>query len=238
MIKRLAATVFLLLASDALADAPEWSYSGDDDEWAAASKDFAACSIGTSQSPVNISYTTLSDLPTLAFHYADTSAHIAMLDRTLVVTLKEGGTLTLDKNKYRFTQIRFHTPSEHPVLGKNYPLEIHLIHRDENGKILIVAVLAELGDENAALQAILAGISDKTPELSLNAKALIPQASGYYAYTGSLSWPPCTEGVEWRILKKTITVSQPQFKQLAQLLSRNARLPQPVYMRTIFESKD
>ena len=102
-----------------------------------------------------------------------------------------------------------------------------------------VAVFADAGTSNPALQTILGHVADNTwlTDISFNPQDLIPKKQGYYAYTGSLTVPPCTEGVEWRILKEPITVSQDQLKALEKITGRNARLPQPAYMRTISETE-
>jgi len=239
---RNSACLALLLTAPAIAaETTAWNYgagANNDEGWGELSPEFASCEIGTSQSPIAITFTKIADLPPLKFDYTDTQANIAMRDHTLTVNLENPGTLTIGKDNYHLTQIRFHSPSEHPIRDEDYPLEIHLIHRNEKGQILIVAIMAQFGEENPALSAILAHMKDPTASSTLNPKSLLPQTPGYFSYTGSLTWPPCTEGVEWRILKTPITMSLEQFQPLVKYLQRNARLPQPVYMRTVLESKD
>ena len=222
-----------------------WSYgagANNDEGWALLSPEFAPCTIGTSQSPVSISYTTVSDLPELSFHYSTVTAQLDHKDHTLVIAPSGDNTVTIDHHDYHLVKIKFHSPSEHPILDQDYPMEIHLIHQDENKKILIVAVLVDYGSANDALKAMLPHIFEKTAELTINLNALLPTPEdskplGYYAYSGSLSSPPCTEGVEWRVLKTPITMDRDQFVPLTRVLQRNARLPQPLYLRTISETK-
>jgi carbonic anhydrase len=234
----------LLLPLSGMADdtAPAWSYgagANNDEGWGELSPGYAVCEIGTSQSPVVIAYTTIADVPPLSFHYGKSTAHMHKKEGTLVITIDGDNTLTIGEQTYHLMEIRFHTPSEHSVQGKNYLLETHFIHKDDKGKILIVAVFANYGESNAAIQVILDGIkTNPAAELAFDPNLLMPERKGYYAYSGSLSWPPCTEGVEWRVLKTPVSVSKEQFKVLASLLQRNARLPQPLYLRTITESTD
>lgn len=227
---------------EATAETPAWNYGevGDGDEgWGELSPDYAPCTIGTSQSPINISYTTLADLPKLAFHYVNEDALLATKDHTLVVTptgkstLSIGGTTT-----YTLNEIRFHSPAEHSVLSQSAFLEVQLIHKDPEGKLLIVASLANVGGDNTAMEAITEALSAHKTTARFSAEGLVRDASGYFAYSGSLTWPPCTEGVQWRILKQRISISQTQFHILTALLGRNARLPQPVYLRSVQESRN
>ena len=225
------------------AQAQNWSYDGDQnnqDEWATLDKAYAACGNGTRQSPVQIGITQKEHLPMLVFHYGDTKALVRQKEYTLRADI--GGYLTLVENDktYRLTQLRLHTPSEHMVLGRFWPVEIQLIHKDESGKMLIVAVFAEAGASNAGMQSLLDHLPDKTSssDISFNPQAFIPPKPGHYAYTGSLTIPPCTEGIEWRVLKQPVTVSQSQIMALEKITGRNSRLPQPIYVRTILETSE
>ena len=233
----------LLLMPNAAQAAPVWGYMGggnDDEGWGTLTPDFALCDTGTNQSPVGIAGAKKSAVSQLDISYHRTQMQMEKKDRTLVLSIPEGGTLSDEGHLYKLKEIRIHTPAEHEVIGQLYPAELHLIHHDANGKILILAVFMDFAPEgNTALQAIV----DKAPHkaqsvvpLTLNPNDLLPKKRGYYSYSGSLSWPPCSEGVEWRVLKEPTALSQAQMQALGALLGRNARLLQPLYLRTVKET--
>ena len=236
-----------VLANDATPHKPSaFNYDGtqaSDEGWGELSANNAACEIGTSQSPINISYTTIADLPKLKFDYRLSNSHIENKENTLVITPDEKNTLSVDGHDYQLKEIRLHSPSEHTVLDKPYALEIHLIHKDGKGQILIVAVFSEADEEQdneafAMLSEHLPGNTTEISETVLNITKLLPKKMGYFSYTGSLTWPPCTENVQWRVLKNPISFTSQQFHKLVGILKRNSRLVQPVYMRTVSETKD
>jgi carbonic anhydrase len=226
------------------ADNPIWSYGGlgnDEDNWPGLAKNYITCEIGTQQSPVVIAYTDRKHMPPLDIHYAKTPVHIVKKDYTLVIETGHDNMLNDGGHRYRLQEIRMHTPAEHHVLGMTLPLELQFIHKNDKGKILILSQLVDLGQANAAFQPILDHAPEndaQTGKAMLDLPTLLPKDRGYFAYTGSLTTPPCSEGVEWRILKYVIEISKDQQRQLAHFIGRNSRLPQPVYMRTIKETDD
>ena len=226
-------------AADAL---PAWNYLGganDDEDWGLLSPNYATCTLGTAQSPVAIDAAKPSSILPMQFAYKLSNVITQRRELALIVQFSEGNHLRSEGSDYGLKQIRFHTPSEHVVKGKNMPLEIHFIHESTDHEVLIVAVQAELGQANTALQSIIEQLPEKgTPEKKtvFDPNGLLPQKRGYYAYTGSLSWPPCTENVQWRVMKETITLSHEQINAIGKLLGRNARLLQPLYLRSITET--
>jgi carbonic anhydrase len=230
-----------LLSLAPMAQAQIWSYDKDEnnqDEWGSLAKDYEICESGKQQSPVQISFTQKANVPALVFHYGEVKAKLEQKDYTLAADIEGSNTLVDNGKTYKLAQLRLHSPSEHTVLGKFWPLEIQMIHQDAEGKTLILSVFAEVGQENAALQAILDHAPDKkaVSVASFNPQALLPPTPGYYAYTGSLTIPPCTEGVEWRILKQPISISHNQLLAVDKITGRNARAAQPIYVRTVIES--
>lgn len=237
--------MFLAAAPAMAAEAPGWSYDNDytgQEEWGLIDKAYAACSIGTQQSPIHISRTEMAALPDLKFTYKKAAATVQNIGYTPEITFPKHEPL-LEENGERFVlqSIQFHTPSEHTVKEKFYALEIHLLHRDVRGNLLIVAVLVNMETALAGFDRVLSSVS-KTPgekrSLTFDPSVFLPVYRGYYAYDGSLTHPPCTEGVKWRVLKSAISVSKEQLIALSDITGRNARLTQPVYMRTVKESKD
>jgi carbonic anhydrase len=235
----------LAAAEQAAPDSPPWQYNAganDDEGWGELSKDYATCTLGNNQSPVGIDYTTKSTMPLLNINYHSSAARMQLKEKTVVMTFKGKNTLTDQGHAYQLVQIRMHTPAEHSVSDRVYPLEIQLIHQDSKGAFLILSILAKVGNNgDQDLQPILDNFPNKSgaaTELAFNPEKLLPLPKGYYAYTGSLSWPPCTENVEWRVFKQPVTISKPQLKVVADVLGRNARLLQPLYLRTIKETID
>jgi carbonic anhydrase len=223
----------------------KWSYDKDytgQEEWGLLTKEFAACDIGTHQSPIHIGRTEISyALPELEFFYfpAKTTARDAGYTLKLY-THDERLTLTEGNKRYILHDVHFHTPSEHIIKDKFYALEIHLVHQDMAGSMLVVSVFADMDTPLKDMDFLLDHSPTKANEdvpVAFNPAMFLPESKEYYAYTGSLTTPPCTEGVQWRIMKEPISISKQQLVRLSEHTARNARLTQPVYMRTVYESK-
>ncbi len=217
-----------------------WGYQGggnDDEGWGTLSHDFITCDTGNNQSPVAINEPKQSAMPPLDVHYHSATMSMERKDRTIVITMTGAGYLEDSGKRYKLIEMRMHSPAEHEVVGEVKPAEIHLIHKSADGKILILGIFADIrAKENPALQLILDKAPAKTgikPLVTFNPADLLPESKGYYAYTGSLSWPPCTEGVEWRVMKDDMAITQGQMKAIGKLLGRNARLLQPLYLRPV-----
>ncbi len=224
------------------AHATFWNYDGlktGQGDWENLDPTFAKCGSGNAQSPISITHTQTEKLPALQFSYTPSKTTFS-LDRYTVVstpqgelTFKEGGA------SYRLKEMLLRTPSEHDVQGMFYPMELQLVHEGADKKLLIVAIFIKSGASNVALQSIIdhypKNINDITNS-EIDWAKLLPANLAYYAYSGSISYPPCTEGVEIRLLKNIITASEDQLRALAEKLGRNARAAQPILMRTIHES--
>ena len=228
-------------------DPNEWTYDGEDnnqDHWGELSVDYAPCLLGIEQSPVDIAYTDVSPtLPVLATLYTATPMHAYYRNNTLELDVEgKGNVLSLDKQTYYLKKITFHSPAEHTVRSKFAYGEIELLHEDAHGKILIISTLLSMGEVRSnALDVVLQQMPNKhlpgdTVSLTLDPSELLPEKRGYYAYEGSLTTPPCTEHVQWRVLKNPLVATEIQLRELAKYLGRNARTVQPVYNRIITET--
>lgn len=244
----LATLLTFILPHAALAAAEEapgsWTYDGDQngqEEWASLSQNYITCEIGTAQSPVRIGSTQTAKLPELVFQYKPAKAHMRFLEHALEITVDDAQVLVDNGHRYALKNIRFHSPSEHMVRGVAYIAEIEFMHLDANGNRLMLSVFVEPGNQaNEALKDALDHAPDrsgKAYDFTFDPGTLLPQAHGYFSYTGSMTVPPCKEGVEWRVLMQPISLSENQISQVTRIVDRNARLPQPVYMRTIKESQ-
>jgi carbonic anhydrase len=218
-----------------------WSYTGDTgpQRWAELSPDYAACGIGVNQSPVDVIDTVDAQLVPLEFDYRSHSIDIVNNGHTLQINAEPGSTLKIRSETFRFEQLHFHSPSEHRIDGELFPLEAHLVHRDERGFLAVVAVLFREGAWNEELESI----GKVAPEAGHSAPldrdfetlALHRNHRSYYRYNGSLTTPPCTEGVRWYILKTAETISQEQADNYVGLIGKDARGPQPLNARLILE---
>lgn len=232
----------LTFSSGAEADNVAWTYDEDytgQDEWGYLSKEFEACAKGMAQSPIQISYTRPSSLPPMELNYRVSNSRVSHNGHTLAITTDEENTVSINDEVYRLQSIELHTPGEHTVRDAFYLIEIEMLHKSASGKMLMVSVLGNVGKKNPAFQSLLDVAPEKPGMASarVDIRGLLPASYGYYAYSGSLTSPPCTEGVEWRVFKQPIEISQEQLLKIGELVGRNARLVQPVYMRTIRETE-
>lgn len=224
--------------------APHWSYEGKEDpkHWGSLDPAFATCKMGHSQSPIDIRQPKLADLPELKFEYKAVPLSIVNNGHTIMVNYAPGSTLTVGNKIYSLKQFHFHHPSEEHINGKGFDMVGHLVHADLDGHLVVVAVLFKAGVANPLLEILWKNIpseKNKTVELStvpVNVEDLIPSQHGYYTYSGSLTTPPCTEGVTWYILKSTSSLSNEQLATIEKLYPHDNRPTQKLNHREILES--
>lgn len=239
----------LVLALFAIAPAAHaadahWSYKGAEgpSHWAQLDPHFAECAAGHAQSPIDIRKPVRqAGLPDLAFDYRDVPLRIVNNGHTVQVNEDGGGALTIGDHAYTLAQFHFHTPSEERVNGKPYDMVAHLVHKDAAGQLAVVAVLFKKGARNDALATVLdnmpiaAGPEHAVTGRSFNAANLLPARHGYYHFTGSLTTPPCSEGVAWYVMNTPVEVSAAQLRQLHLLYRHNNRPVQPLHGREVVE---
>ncbi|MCP3144414.1 carbonic anhydrase [Pyxidicoccus xibeiensis] len=204
----------------------------------------AMCATGQQQSPIALVTANAVQQPTAvpAFHYHTSHVHMANTGHTVEFAYDVGSTVTLGANEYKLKQFHFHTPSEHTKNGVQYPLELHLVHTDVNGNAaLVVGVLIQTGATNAALFNAFQHLPKHQGEASapvgalINASALLPHNKSFFHYAGSLTTPPCSEGLKWYVMKHPIEMSDAQiaaYQRLAHLNPGN-RPVQPLHGRTV-----
>ena len=173
------------------------------------------------QSPIDITGYVTGGAPTLSFEYDGSADHLLNTGEFVKVTYKDGGSILLDGHTYRLAEAHTHNPSEHTVDGERFALEMHLVHSRESGEIAVVGILFRQGESNPAIQVIIAAAPRRgetaKPVSGMEASDFLPAGGGYYSYTGSLTTPPYTEGVEWRVMSEVSEVSEEQVRQLAAL---------------------
>jgi carbonic anhydrase len=225
---------------------PHWGYEGEAGpaHWSELDPAFSACASGKYESPIDIEAAEPSDLPPLRFDYKASPLTIVDNGHTIMATYAPGSTLTVGDARYELLQLHLHHPSEGTVHGKTSAMEVHLVHKDAKGHLAVVAVLLDQSGPNPVIEKLLANLpTDKgktatIASVSIDAGALLPASRGYYTFAGSLTTPPCTEGVTWYVLKSPMEVSQEQLAGFAKLYPMNARPVQPLHGRKILATRD
>ena len=226
----------------AAAPAPQlgWSYAGEGapSRWSKLSDDYGLCEQGQRQSPIDIRDGIGVDMEPIGFDYRTAPFRILDTGRTIQVGANEGGSIKVMGRTYRLTQIHFHHPAEERIDGRSFEMSMHLEHRDEAGRLAVVAVLMERGEEHPVIQTFwnhlpLETNNELASTTPVNLSQLLPEARDYYAYMGSLTTPPCTEGVLWLVMKQPLRISAEQLAIFARLYPNNARPLQAVKGRLI-----
>jgi carbonic anhydrase len=242
VVRRIALATICLAGAPALASDAHWGYGkehGGPAHWSELSPDFATCRVGKHQSPIDIHGAKKAALPAIQFGYAPAEPKVVNNGHTVQVTVAPGSTITVGDHSYELQQFHFHHPSEEAVNGKHTPLVAHFVHKDPEGKLAVVAVLFDVGAPSAALAPIFAklpaeaGTEVALADVKLDPAAVLPAKHGYYEFEGSLTTPPCSEGVRWLVLQQHATVSKEQLGAFKKLYPANARPVQPLNGRPI-----
>ena len=222
---------------------PHWGYGGEAGpiRWAEMSPEWAACGTGSRQSPIDIRSGIKVDLEPIGFDYKPTGFSIIDNGHTIQVNLGAGNHITIGGRMFELVQFHFHRPSEERINGRAYDMVAHLVHRDANGKLAVVAVLIERGAARKLVQTVWNNLPLEKNETVTAAGAMdmndiLPVKREYFTYMGSLTTPPCSEGVLWMVLKDPVTISQEQIDIFARLYQMNARPIQATAERLIKES--
>ena len=224
-----------------------WSYEGKTgpQAWGKLKPEFSTCANGKRQSPIHIedAITLQGPADPIQFNYQPSKGVVVNNGHTVQVDVTGDNTLTTRDTTYKLVQFHFHHPSEEQINQKTYPMVAHLVHRNEQGQLAVVAVLFNVGTANSLIHKVWtympldANDSVRMPEGLVNLNELLPRDQRYYQFMGSLTTPPCTEGVLWMIFKQPVTVSAEQLKLLGQLFPNNARPVQPVNGRPVREAQ-
>src|SRR5262245_41808158 len=242
----------VLVAAASLSAAPawpqehhEWDYGKQHGpaHWGDLKPEFAACKTGHHQSPIDIRAAVKADLPPIEFGYSPSPLRIVDNGHTTMATYAPGSSIRVGDKRYELKQLHFHRPSENKVQGRAYDMEAHLVHADASGRLAVVAVLLQTGQENALVRELWNDVpAEKEKEavredVKIDATLLLPAGRGYYTFEGSLTTPPCSEDVTWLVLKQPVQVSAEEVAQFAKLYPNDARTPQPLHGRVVRESR-
>ena len=239
--------VLSLLALGACRSAPageaDWSYRGETgpQHWGDLKPEYALAKTGRQQSPIDIRPASAfpRDAAPIEVTYEPTTMEVLNNGHTIEDDYHGGGSIRVDGHEYALAQFHVHTPSEHTVDGRHFPMEMHLVHRDADGNLAVVAVLIAEGERNAALARLEPHVpaepcrSDPVEGVQVNAAELLPPSLASYRYSGSLTTPPCTEGVAWFVLRQPIEASQDQLARFHGIMGDNNRPTQPLNDRRL-----
>jgi carbonic anhydrase len=221
-----------------VAEPAHWSYDGDNgpESWSGLDTDFAACSAGVDQSPIDLPAT----VPATSTGIELTAEKAAgdVFDTGHAVEFESDGkgeTLTFAGDEYRLQQMHAHVPSEHTVNGQPAAAELHLVNADAAGHLLVLGILVTEGEASEALVPFIdaARHAADVEDVTLDVSAMLPASLENYEYSGSLTTPPCTEDVQWVVLGTPVSMSATQLATLADAHSHNARPTQPVGERVV-----
>ena len=226
---------------EAAHEATHWDYegAGAPDKWANLAPENAVCASGSTQSPVDIAATQPGLPGRTNIKWQPAPLNVINNGHTIQADVTDGGTIEIDGVPYTLVQFHFHTPSEHTVAGKQFPMETHFVHKNAKGELAVIGVLHEAGATNDALAAIWAALPKSTEEkkalAKFDASAVLPRNRAMYRYAGSLTTPPCTEGVRWQVIQAPTTVSDAQVKAFNAIIKPNARPVQPLKARDLLK---
>ncbi len=228
----------------------EWGYSGDGDpaHWGDLKPEFFMCRDGKNQSPVNIQKSSTIQaigLEDIEFHYVTGATEAVNNGHTIKVSVAPGSYIKVDGIEFELKQFHFHSPSENEIDGKNFPIEAHFVHASKDGELAVVAVMYEESKENKVLKKICNKIfshAHKAANCALTSRdinSLLPVNKAYYRFDGSLTTPPCSEGVRWLVLQNYPQVSAQQAERFTNVMMKghNNRPVQPLNARKILKNK-
>lgn len=244
-INLLAILTLVLLPIDLIAkeEKIQWNYLGNTgpENWGNLSKKYALCNQGERQSPINIVSPFSAKKSVLDLNYSDFKLSMINTHHTIKIDVNsQAQELQVNGEKYSLLQVHIHSPSEHIIDGKSFPLELHLVHQNASGGLAVVGVMFELGTESDGLKFWIPhlpkNVGSKSQQVTVELNKFLPKNLSYYHYQGSLTTPPCSEGVQWYVLQHHITASAAQIKALKDIMGENNRPVLPLNKRTIVKA--
>ena len=220
-----------------------WSYEGESGpaNWSKINVDWAKCGNGSRQSPIDIRDGMKVELEQISFDYHPSSFNVVDNGHTVQVGVSGGNYITVQNRMFELQQFHFHRPSEERINGKAFEMVVHLVHRDAEGRLAVLALLLERGAPQATIQTVwnnlpLEKFETMQPTILLDPAEMLPARRDYYTYMGSMTEPPCSEGVLWLVMKQPVQASPAQMALFSRLYPLNARPVQSGNGRIIKES--
>lgn len=225
---------------------PHWGYTGSSGplHWGDLDASYHDCKAGKRQSPIDFQTDSsthgISDAG-IYMDYHEVELDIINNGHTIQVNITDGNEAIINGKRYALLQFHFHAPSEHTIDGKPVPMEVHLVHRADDGELAVLGVMIKVGKWNRIIHRLWkhmppeANGRNRMKKVKVNAIGLLPKSKAHYHYLGSLTTPPCTQIVEWYVLKEPIEIDASQLKQFHRLYDANARPVQSVNKRPVLE---
>ena len=218
---------------------PHWGYTGlmGPSMWGDLNPEYVLCKDGKNQSPVDLVFSRPVTKRNIEFTYSSSPLRVINNGHTIQINMDKGSSASVDSKFYELMQVHFHSPSEHTISGRPYPMEIHFVHQNAKGELAVLAVLVKAGDTNHTVANIWPNIPTqqnvevKMDAIKINPLDLLPRTRTHYAYTGSLTTPPCTEGVSWNVFNTPIEMSPEQINSFQKIYNGNNRPTQPLNER-------
>lgn len=222
--------------------AGHWDYEGQEspEHWGELSPEYVKCAEGHFQSPIDIESYASKEHPghILDFRYHPSPFDVENNGHTIQANLEEDNILEAQGHTYALKQFHFHEPSEHHLDGVIFPMEMHLVHADSSGKLAVVGLFIKEGEENPYLRDLWSSLPQHPqehvhPNGRFDLQHLLPEEKAVFHYSGSLTTPPCTEGVEWYVMKEPVTMSKSQMNEFRRLYHDNNRPVQQQEARSV-----
>ncbi len=221
-----------------------WSYQGaaGPQTWGGLKSEFSLCSNGQRQSPIDIRGGLAVDLDPVKFNYQPTPFGVIDNGHTVQANMGLGNSIEIGGKRFDLVQFHFHRPSEERIDGRQFEMSVHLVHKDDMGRLAVVAVLMDKGTPQAALQKVWNNLplekgEESAARVALDLNELLPADRRYYTYMGSLTTPPCSEGVHWVVMRQPMGMSAEQIELFARIYAMNARPVQQASGRRILQSQ-
>ncbi|MFY9511044.1 MAG: carbonic anhydrase family protein [Rubrivivax sp.] len=224
--------------------AAHWDYKGEvgPAAWGGLKPEFSLCGNGKRQSPIDIRDGIAVDLEPVQFDYRASGFRVIDNGHTIQVNVASGNFINVGGRRWELLQFHFHRPSEERIDGRQFDMVAHLVHKDSDGKLAVVAVLLDRGSIQPLVQTVWNNLplekgEEYAPRAVIDLNHLLPPDRRYFTYMGSLTTPPCSEGVLWMVMRSPVQVSQEQVDIFARLYPMNARPVQQASGRLIKQSQ-
>ena len=209
--------------------------------WGDLAPEFEVCKTGVNQTPINLTGFVEADLEPLKIGYTTKSTSVEHKGTTVQVNFAKGSSFSVDGKAFNLIQYHFHTPSENHIDGKSYPMEAHFVHASDKGELAVLAVMFKVGKANPQLQVIVdnmpikKGDKNSLIKTAFNPIDLLPASKDYYRFSGSLTTPPCSEGVRWLVFKDVVEMSKEQLEVFSKIMGKNNRPVNPLNARKVLQ---
>lgn len=216
-----------------------WGYEGHEGpaHWGDLSPAFSTCKSGVKQSPINIADAKKAKSAPIEFHYKASSLNVVNNGHTIQANYDKGSYAVIGGKRYDLLQFHFHGPSENTIDGKAYPMEAHLVHKAADGQLAVVGIMMKQGKTDGTIGKVWKVMPVEAGKASgkakINAADLLPRDRSYYHFSGSLTTPPCSEGVNWNVMANAVEVSADQVGAFQKMFRNNARPVQPLHGREV-----